>query len=142
MSGILQENNPDSLVYAVFTREKTQQHERPEMIGIVGVHRTTPIAELGYIFHPSVWNQGYASEALLTFLNLFWKLRPRVEVVEACTDYENYASQRVLMKCGFKEVKRLKEKAIIETKGPEKRDAIVFEKAPRLESIRSRLYKW
>jgi RimJ/RimL family protein N-acetyltransferase len=127
VSGILPENNPESLVYAVFTRQGESHNEKPQMIGIVGVHRPVPKAEIGYIFHPSVWGRGYASEVLSAFLGLFWELRPGVDMVEAMTDYENYASQKVLTKSGFKEVKRLKEEALILTKGPEKRDVLVFE---------------
>lgn len=132
MSGILPQNNPDGLVYAVFTRQQegSQDDEpssEPQMIGIVGVHRPLPKAEVGYIFHPSVWGRGYATEALAAFLGLFWELRPSAEMVEAMTDAENYASQRVLTKCGFKEVSRLREEAVIATKGPEKRDVLVFE---------------
>jgi len=101
------------------------------MIGIMGVHRPFPEAELGYIFHPSAWGRGYATEALSAFLKVFWELRPTVTTIEAGTDYENYASMKVLTKCGFQEVKRLKEEVVVSTKGSEKRDVVIFElKAP------------
>jgi RimJ/RimL family protein N-acetyltransferase len=131
MSGILPENNPGGLNYAVFTRPETSENSEPMMVGIVGVHRPSPKAELGYIYHPSSWGRGYATEALAAFLKLFWELRSGVETMEAYTDYENYASMKVLTKCGFHETRRLKEEVLILTKGPEKRDVVMFEiKAP------------
>ena len=131
MGGILPERNPDGLNYAVFTRPETSQGQEPMMVGVVGVYRTSPEAELGYIYHPSAWGHGYATEALIAFLKLFWELRPGVETMVAYTDYENHASMKVLTKCGFHETRRLKEEAAIPSKGPEKRDAVVFEiKAP------------
>ena len=127
MSGVLTEKNPQALVYAVSTRPESSDGQEPQMIGIMGVHRPFPVAELGYIFHPSVWGRGYATEALSAFLKVFWELRPTVATMEAATDYENYASMKVLTKCGFQEAKRLKEEAVILTKGPERRDVIIFE---------------
>lgn len=127
MSGILPERNPDGLNYAVFTRPEPSTNQEPKMIGVIGVYRSSPKAELGYIYHPSAWGQGYATEALAAFLKLFWELKPGVETMEALTDHENHASMKVLTKCGFHETRRLKEHAAIVSKGPEKRDVLVFE---------------
>lgn len=130
MSGLLPENNPEGLNYAVSILPEGE-NEQPQMIGIVGVYSTSPSAELGYTFHPSAWGRGYATESILAFIELFWKKRPTVEIMEAKTDHKNYASMRVLTRCGFKEIKRLNEESVVLSKEPDKRDVVVFQiKAP------------
>ena len=104
LDGILPEKNRNGDNYAVFIRGHAHR-----MIGIVGVYSFNPTAELGYTFHPDVWGQGYATEALKTFMALYWELRPSVDTVEAKTDVENKASIRVLSKCGFENVEMLKD---------------------------------
>lgn len=79
------------------------------MIGIVGTFRSTG-AEAGYIFNESFWGQGYASEALEAFLNIYWQrvtADPTLpQAVSARVDPDNPASVRVLRKCGFRDVER------------------------------------
>ena len=104
LDGILPEKNRDGDNYAVFIRGRAHK-----MIGIVGVFTFRPTAELGYTFHPDVWGQGYATEALKAFMVLYWALRPSVDAVEAKTDVENEASIRVLSKCGFENVEMLRD---------------------------------
>ncbi len=56
--------------------------------------------EIGYGILEEHWGQGYASEAVAAALD--WALRqPGVRCVEAETEPDNRASQRVLEKCGF-----------------------------------------
>ncbi len=58
------------------------------------------IAEIGYGIHEEYQGCGYATEAVLAALR--WAFRhPEAAAVEAETDPENSASQRVLEKCGF-----------------------------------------
>ncbi|KLJ06833.1 hypothetical protein EMPG_17668 [Blastomyces silverae] len=71
------------------------------MIGVVGTHRSDPVAELGYIFHPSAWGKGYATEAVSAFVDRFWLEQPAVNEIEAQVDLENFPSTNVLGKCGF-----------------------------------------
>ncbi|PGH00524.1 hypothetical protein GX51_05739 [Blastomyces parvus] len=71
------------------------------MIGVVGTHRSDPVAELGYIFHPSAWGKGYATEAVSAFVYRFWLGQPETNEIEAQVDPENVASSNVLRKCGF-----------------------------------------
>lgn len=59
--------------------------------------------EVGYILKRSAWGKGYATEACARMLQFAFEETPLSEVV-ACTDRENYASQRVLTKCGMKSV--------------------------------------
>ena len=57
--------------------------------------------EIGYGILEAFRGQGYASEAV--GLALQWAFRhPEVKAVEAETDPDNTASQRVLAKCGFR----------------------------------------
>lgn len=57
-------------------------------------------AEIGYGLLPEYWGQGYATEALIAAVK--WALdQPGAERIEAETEPENTASQRVLVKAGF-----------------------------------------
>lgn len=57
-------------------------------------------AEIGYGILDEFRGQGYAAEAVKAMIA--WAFQdPRVSVIEAETDPENKASQRVLEKCGF-----------------------------------------
>ena len=61
----------------------------------------TGVPEIGYGLQEEYWGRGYATEAVRAALN--WALgQPGVNAVEAETDPENTASQRVLEKCGFR----------------------------------------
>lgn len=61
----------------------------------------TGVPEIGYGLQEEYWGRGYATEAVRAALN--WALgQPGVVAVEAETDPENAASQRVLEKCGFR----------------------------------------
>lgn len=71
------------------------------MIGVVGTHRADPVAELGYIFLPSAWGKGYATEAVSAFVDRFWPAQVAANEIEAQVDQANAASARVLRKCGF-----------------------------------------
>ena len=56
--------------------------------------------EIGYGINPEFWGKGYATEAVKAAVQ--WALRqPGVKRVEAETDPDNKASQRVLEKTGF-----------------------------------------
>jgi RimJ/RimL family protein N-acetyltransferase len=59
------------------------------------------------MFHPSYWGKGYATEALRAFLTTYYEiLGVEVGKIVAHTDVENEGSKRVLVKCGFREVRR------------------------------------
>jgi ribosomal-protein-alanine N-acetyltransferase len=60
--------------YAIMLRPDLSVHigevQKPKMIGIVGTPRESEVA---YKLHPTYWGRGYMSEALATFLELFWQ---------------------------------------------------------------------
>ncbi|MCJ1341457.1 hypothetical protein MMC09_006753 [Bachmanniomyces sp. S44760] len=58
--------------------------------------------ELGYCLDAPHCNQGYASEAVSAFLELYWTtINPSSNVMLAKADVENRASRRILEKNGF-----------------------------------------
>ena len=59
--------------------------------------------EIGYGLIPEAWGQGYATESVRA-LTLWLLARSEVQIVAAETSVENFASQRVLEKCGFLKV--------------------------------------
>lgn len=56
-------------------------------------------AEIGYGIHPDFEGKGYTTEAVRAMIN--WAFANGADVIEAETDPENAASQRILQKLGF-----------------------------------------
>ena len=56
--------------------------------------------EVGYLLKPAAWGQGYATE-ICTRLLRFGFEQTSLDLIVACTDLENHASQRVLRKAGM-----------------------------------------
>ncbi|KAL3464507.1 GNAT domain-containing protein [Aspergillus heterothallicus] len=120
MSSLLPESNPKGENYGVFLRpdldaatidemrRKKASVERSsdvladgQFLGWVGTWKSEPEHEVGFIFHRATWGLGIATEALSGFLELFWRARPEVNVLNAYCDTENDASIRVLKKADF-----------------------------------------
>ena len=79
-----------------------------KFIGICGGHR---LPEIGFLFDPSVWGQGYATEAVEGFMKAYWDTFPDgfpglegedKDFLMAVTDKENIGSVTVLERNGFK----------------------------------------
>ncbi|KAL8709634.1 MAG: hypothetical protein Q9220_005726 [cf. Caloplaca sp. 1 TL-2023] len=83
---------------------------------VIGAVGGTDLPEIGYMFRPSVWGRGYATEALQGFINFYWKTfplgHPRIgdgderKYLKAVTGPPEEAAQAaasvaVLKKCGF-----------------------------------------
>ena len=89
------------------------------MIGLITLDRRGPShpghvrpegneTELGYMFLPHSWGQGYALEACTAVLDWVASVRPGEPVV-LCTQALNYPSLRLAGKLGFTEVERFED---------------------------------
>jgi [ribosomal protein S5]-alanine N-acetyltransferase len=76
------------------------------LIGSIGATNEDGNVQIGYIFSPAFWGQGYATEACAAFVSQLKSLSD-VYRVWSFTDCDNGASQKVLLKCGFVEEARL-----------------------------------
>lgn len=76
------------------------------LIGSVGVINDRGNVQFGYVLSPTVWNRGYATEAVTVLLKQLIVLNG-VYRIWTFVDVENGASQRVLQKTGMKEEARL-----------------------------------
>ncbi|KAI7557633.1 hypothetical protein KC319_g10146 [Hortaea werneckii] len=82
-------------------------HKKPTIIGIMGSFHWPRI---GYMINADYGGKGYATEALGALVPELFSRMPAVspstqclgyDYIEALTDSENIASQKVLQKCGF-----------------------------------------
>ncbi|PGH03675.1 hypothetical protein GX51_03939 [Blastomyces parvus] len=109
-------SRPDALGFAVF--ETSNLNRAIACIGFYGNEKN----ELGYLVHPDCWGKGYATEAVRAAIDAWWTFTATVHsediggpkkspknnfVLHAVTDAFNEPSNRVLTKCGFKQVNEL-----------------------------------
>lgn len=69
--------------------------------GYYGWNRENRHVDIGYHIVPSHWGRGYATEACLAVVNWCFENLNVHRVQADCTD-GHFASERVLLKCGFK----------------------------------------
>ena len=81
-------------------------------IGTVFHFSTGNLLEIGYILVPSERGKGYCSEAVKIMVDYLFLSRELVRV-QAITDVDNFASQRVLEKSGFKKEGAIRKSAFI-----------------------------
>ncbi|KLJ13852.1 hypothetical protein EMPG_11234 [Blastomyces silverae] len=120
---------PDADIAA--TKEHMLNLERPGALGLtvfeasnlkraiacIGFYKNDDKTELGYLLHPDYWGKGYVTEAVRAAIDVWWAFSATVHpenssgpmpspkndfVLHAVTDALNRASNRVLVKCGFK----------------------------------------
>ena len=106
--------NGDSFRFAIEERSNPGK-----VVGVIGSRFSEP-PECGYMFRTDMWGNGYATEALRAWLEVYWAL-PRKDVILegkdgaqhwteaesllAETELGNVGSRRVLVKCGFTELR-------------------------------------
>ncbi|KAL7950698.1 acyl-CoA N-acyltransferase [Trichoderma barbatum] len=77
----------------------------PLLVGGIGTHPLGDILyrtwDLGYYLSPSVWRQGYGTEALNAFTRWVFETWPKLNRIQAQAYESNAASQKLLQKCGF-----------------------------------------
>jgi RimJ/RimL family protein N-acetyltransferase len=78
----------------------------PSVIGGIGLDPLGDgVVELGYWLAPGAWGRGYATEAARAVIEMARHALP-VRRIEASHQLDNAASRRVLIKLGFREVRR------------------------------------
>ncbi|MEO8236569.1 MAG: GNAT family N-acetyltransferase [Flavobacterium sp.] len=91
---------------------------RPEILGIIGYYRIQPEnyrAEIGYMLLPEHHGKGIISEAVNRLITYgFDDLK--LHSIEAVIDPQNFASEKVLQKCGFVKEAHFKESDFYEGK--------------------------
>lgn len=71
---------------------------------VIGKMGTWRLPEIGYVFAPTVWGQGYAFEALMAFVG--YAFAERCDFLTADVDPRNTASLALLARAGFRETGR------------------------------------
>jgi len=95
------------------------------LIGSVGVLNDKGNTQLGYVMSPTVWNRGYATEAVTVLLKQLIMLNG-VYRIWSFVDAENIASQKVLQKAGMTEEARLNKWFRFVNQNNEPRDCILY----------------
>ncbi|HTE32213.1 MAG TPA: GNAT family N-acetyltransferase [Chryseolinea sp.] len=95
------------------------------LIGGFGVVNDNGKLQIGYVFSPSHWGNGYASEACLCVMDVL-RIQAGVYRIQSFVDVENEASARVLVKSGFIEEARLSRWFRFVNQGNEPKDCILF----------------
>lgn len=76
------------------------------LIGSFGVINENGKLQFGYIFSPTQWGHGYATEVCKAMMEIL-KNQPGVSRIQTFTDVDNVASAKVLRKSGLLEEARL-----------------------------------
>jgi [ribosomal protein S5]-alanine N-acetyltransferase len=70
------------------------------LIGSIGIININNHLQFGYIFSPTQWNNGYATETCLKIVSLL-KSQKGISGISTFVDVNNASSIRVLEKCGL-----------------------------------------
>lgn len=76
------------------------------LIGSFGVINEDGKLQFGYIYSPTQWGNGYATEVCRTMMQIL-RQQPAVYRIQTFTDVDNVASAKVLLKSGLVEEGRL-----------------------------------
>ncbi|RZJ53231.1 MAG: N-acetyltransferase [Flavobacterium sp.] len=117
----LVQNNDEALAHITMIDDKINDNtginwaitlkDNPKLLGIIGYYRLQPEnyrAEIGYMLSPDFHGKGIIPEAVNRLVRYgFDDLK--LHSIEAVIDPENFASEKVLQKCGFVKEAHLKE---------------------------------
>jgi RimJ/RimL family protein N-acetyltransferase len=116
MAAALPPWNGDGFSFAIEERSSPGR-----VIGVIGTRFREP-PECGYMFRTETWGKGFATEALRAWLDVYWGLPRRKVTLDredgpasederllAETALANAGSRKVLVKCGFTELRRWEE---------------------------------
>ena len=90
--------------------------DNSKLLGIIGYYRMQPEnyrAEIGYMLLPEFHGKGIIPEAVNRLITYGFE-DLKLHSIEAVIDPENYASEKVLQKCGFVKEAHLKESEFYE----------------------------
>lgn len=90
----------------------------PKLLGIIGFYRMQPEnyrAEIGYMLLPDFHGKGIVPESVETLIKYGFESM-KLHSIEAIIAPENYASEKVLQKCGFTKEAHFKESEFWEGK--------------------------
>ncbi|MCR4030003.1 MULTISPECIES: GNAT family N-acetyltransferase [Flavobacterium] len=117
----LVKNNEDALEHIKMIDEKIENNtginwgirlkDDTKLLGIIGFYKMQPEnyrAEIGYMLSPDFHGKGIVPEAVNVLINFGFK-NLNLHSIEAVIDPENYASEKVLQKCGFVKEAHLRE---------------------------------
>jgi ribosomal-protein-alanine N-acetyltransferase len=95
------------------------------LIGSFGVINENGKLQFGYIFSPTQWGKGYATEVCRVMMALL-REQPGVYRIQTFTDVDNTASAKVLIKSGLVEEARLSRWFRFVNQGDQVKDCIHF----------------
>jgi len=98
--------------------------ETNRLIGSFGVINENGKIQFGYIFTPTQWGNGYATEVCIEMMKHL-KNEKSVFRIGTCVDVENIASMKVLLKAGLVEEARLSDWMMFPNQGRAK-DCVLF----------------
>lgn len=105
--------------YLVFLRSNTRV-----LLGGTGLSFKSPTRAItGYVFAQDAWEQGFATETLMTMVDLAREIG--LKRVEALTHAAHHASARVLEKCGFQKEEIRREHFLFPNLKPQKKSDVV-----------------
>ena len=99
--------------------------ESNRLIGSIGVINEDGKLQFGYVFSPTQWNKGYATEVCRCLMDLL-KQQRGIYRIQSFVDAENVSSARVLVKSGLVEEARLSNWFRFVNQGNEAKDCIMF----------------
>lgn len=110
----------EELAWAIFERRESQ------LLGMIGVRRSPPAAEVGYCLAYEAWGQGYAAEAMQAVLPHIWD-DGSIHRIHAFCHAKNLRSSRVLEKSGMRYASLERGHSVLPALGLKPQDMLRYE---------------